>query len=321
MNPIGQSNRPAAGVDRRTLLRHSAFAIPAAALAVRGLPTARAANALGVPPPSAPPPDESGYASVNGLEMYYEVRGSGDPVILLHGGLTTIDLQFGALLGPLSADRQVIGAELQAHGHTADIDRPMSFEAMADDVAGLIEHLGLERVDIFGYSLGGGVAMQTAIRHPELVRKLVVASTVIRLDGWYPEVLAGMQQMKPESAEAMQGLPFYEAYVQVAPRPEDWPTLIGKVGQLTTTEYDWTADLETITAPTLLVMGDSDSVRPEHAVEIFRLLGGGVPGDFGALPASQLDVLPGTAHSTVTYRVDLLMATVPAFLDTPMPAP
>ena len=160
------------------------------------------------------------YAEVNGLEMYYEVHGSGEPLILLHGGVGAIEM-FGEVLPLLAEGRQVIAADLQAHGRTADIDHSLSYEAMADDVAALIEHLDLEKADIMGYSLGGGVALQTAIRHPEVVRKLVVVSTPFRRDGWYPEVLAGMEQMGPEAAEPMKGTPMYALYSSVAPRPED----------------------------------------------------------------------------------------------------
>jgi pimeloyl-ACP methyl ester carboxylesterase len=140
------------------------------------------------------------YASVNGLEMYYEIHGTGRPLILLHGGVGAIEM-FGEVLGLLAEDRQVVAVDLQAHGRTADIDRPLSFESMADDIAALIEHLGFEKADVMGYSLGGGVALQTAIRHPEVVRKLVVVSTPFKRDGWYPEILAGMGQMGPEAAE------------------------------------------------------------------------------------------------------------------------
>src|SRR6266487_4974721 len=164
---------------------------------------------------------EIGYAPVNGLDLYYEIRGSGQPLVLLPGGFMTVEAM-GELVPQLATTRRVIGVELQGHGHTADIERPLSFELMADDIAALIKHLGLEQADLFGFSLGGGVALQTAIRHPEVVRKLVVVSAPCKRDGWYPEVLAGMASMNAAAAEAMMGSPMHQAYVSVAPKLEDW---------------------------------------------------------------------------------------------------
>ena len=260
------------------------------------------------------------YASVNGLNMYYEIHGTGKPLVLLHGGLATIDVLFGQLLPPLAQTRQVIAVELQAHGHTADIERPLSFELMADDIAALIKHLGLEQADLFGFSLGGGVALQTAIRHPEVVRKLVVVSAPSKRDGWYPEVLVGMASMNAEAAEAMVGSPMHQAYVSVAPKPEDWSALVAKSGQLLRQDYDWSTAVASITAPTLIVVGDADSVRPAHAVELFGLLGGGkVDGAMGGLPHSQLAMLPGTTHFSILARTDLLLPIITPFLEAPMP--
>jgi len=258
--------------------------------------------------------DKGSYALVNGLTMYYEIHGSGKPLVLLHGGLATIEMLFGQLLPPLAKSRQVIAVELQAHGHTADIDRPLRYELMADDIVALISHLGLEQADLFGYSLGGGVALQTAIRHPEVVRKLVIASAPFKQNGWYPEVLAGMASM---DAEAMVGSPMHDAYVRAAPRPEDWPRFIAKFRQLLTREaYDWAQDVVAIKAPTLIVVGDADSVRLAHAVELFGLLGGGKrDGDALGLPPSQLAVLAGTTHSSVLFRTALLLPTIVPFLD------
>nr|WP_269669538.1 alpha/beta hydrolase [Paenibacillus sp. GSMTC-2017] len=257
------------------------------------------------------------YASVNGLNMYYEIHGTGQPLILLHGGLATIDMMFGQLLPALAKTRQVIAVELQAHGHTADIDRPLSYEQMADDTAALIKHLGLKNADVFGFSMGGGVALQTAIRHPDVVRKLVVASAPYKSDGWYPDVLAGMASM---NAEAMVGSPMHEVYVKAAPKPEDWSTLIAKMKQFQTKAYDWTKDISAIKAPTLILIGDSDKVRPDHALEMFQLLGGGkADGSMGGLTNSQLSVLPDTSHYNILARTDLLLPIIPPFLDAPMP--
>ena len=186
------------------------------------------------------------YAAVNGLELYYEVHGDGEPLILLHGGVGAIEM-FGEISGLLAEGRKVVGVDLQAHGRAADIDRPMTFEAMAD-VAALIGHLSFGKADVMGYSLG--VALQTAIRHPEVVRKLVVVSTPFKRDGWYPEVLAGMEQMGPEAVEPMKQTPMYGLYAAVAPRPEDWPVLLTKLGDLLRQDYDWSEEVAAMQVPT-----------------------------------------------------------------------
>ncbi|MGH2534661.1 MAG: alpha/beta fold hydrolase [Thermomicrobiales bacterium] len=305
-----------ARLDRRSLLRRSAlgFAIPAA-VATAGLPAGRASAQA---PEASPAMAEGGFASVNGIELYYEVSGTGDPLIVLHGGFGTTTM-FGMVTPTLAQSRQVIAVDLQAHGRTADIDRPLSFEAMADDIAALIEHLGHEQVDLFGYSLGGGVSLQVAIRRSELVRKLVIASTPFRRNGWYQEILDAMATLSAETADLMTGTPFYEEFLRVAPRPDDWPTLVDKIGQLMLQDYDWTEDVRAITAPALFIYGDSDSVLPAHALELFALFGGGVPGDVAPLPTSAFAVLPQTAHSAVPFRADLLLPIITPFLDTPMP--
>jgi pimeloyl-ACP methyl ester carboxylesterase len=260
------------------------------------------------------------YAEVNGLEMYYEVHGTGQPLVLLHGGVGAIEM-FGEVLPLLSEGRQVIAADLQAHGRTADIDRPLSFESMADDICALIEHLGFEEADVMGYSLGGSVALQTAIRHPQLVRKLALVSTPFSRDGWYPEVLAGMGQMGPEAAEPMKQTPMYQLYSSVAPRPEDWPVLLTKLGQLLEQDYDLSETMAAIEAPTMIVVGDADSVRTAHAVEFFELLGGGQADagwDGSGMSNARLAVLPGTTHYDI-FSSPTLASTVTPFLDAPMP--
>ena len=214
------------------------------------------------------------YAYINNLDLYYEIHGSGQPLIILHGGLGGIRM-FEQILSNLAEHRQVIGIELQAHGHTADIDRPLSFESMADDVGALIAHLGLERADILGYSLGGGVAWQTAIRHPAAIRKLVVVSAPCQRQGWYPEVLIGMAALNAEAAAALIGSPPHQAYASTASRPQEWPVLVEKTGHLLRQDYDWSADVAALKIPTQLIFGDADSIRPAHIVEIFQLLGGG----------------------------------------------
>ena len=260
---------------------------------------------------------QTGYASVNGLNLYYEIHGSGGvPVVLLHGAyMSTGAMQ--PLLSDLAKSRQIIAVDLQGHGRTADIDRPLQYEQMADDVAALLEHLDISQADIVGYSMGGNVALQLAIRHPDLVRKLVVASGQYRLDGMYPEVIAGIAELTPE---IMRGTPWYEEYANVAPNPEDFPTLVEKLKRLDAEEFAWPEeDIQAIAAPTLLIYGDADVFRPEHMVELFRLLGGGVPGDLTGLPKARLAVLPGTTHITVMNRIDWLLPMITEFLDEPMP--
>ena len=260
------------------------------------------------------------YAPVNGLNMYYEIHGSGEPLILLHGGVGAIEM-FGEVLPLLAEGRQVIAVDLQTHGRTADIDRPLSFELMADDIAALIKHLGFEKADVMGYSLGGGVALQAAIRHPEVVRKLVVVSTPFKRYGWYPEVLAGMGQMGPEVAEPMKQTPMYQVYARVAPKQEDWPVLLTKLGQLLGQDYDWSNDVAAMEVPTLIVVGDADSVRTAHAVQFFELLGGGKADagwDGSGMSNARLAILPATTHYNIFFS-PTLASTVTPFLDTPMP--
>ena len=253
------------------------------------------------------------YAQVNGLEMYYEMHGEGQPLVLLHGALSAIGTSFGKQLPNLSKERQLIAVEMQGHGHTADIDRPLRYESLADDVAALLTRLGLDQADLFGWSLGAGVALQTAIRHPQFVRKLVLASVTYHHSGLYPELLAGIEHAKPED---LAGTPFYEEYTSIAPHPQDFPRLFAKQQQLDSEIQDWPVEaIRAIKAPTLLIIGDADVVRPEHTVELFRLLGGGVAGDLVGLPRAQLAVLPGTTHVTLVDRVEWLVPMVTQFLD------
>ena len=241
------------------------------------------------------------YADVNGIKLYYEIQGSGKPLVLLHGGLGAIEM-FGPNLTALAKGRQVIGVDLQGHGRTADIDRPLSVQFMADDIAALIKHLGLQSADIMGYSLGGGVALQTAIRHPEVVNKLVVVSTPFRRNGFYPDILVQQGQVTAAAAEGMKQTPMYQMYASLAPRPQDWARLLGKIGDAMKVDFDLSEQIKGIKARTLIVAGDADIFPPAHAVEMFALLGGGqrdAGWDGSGRPKSRLAILPGVTHYTM----------------------
>lgn len=268
--------------------------------------------------PDAKQDAKARYATVNGLQMYYEIHGKGRPLVLLHGAFSNIDTDFGKLLPTLAKSRRIIAIEQQAHGRTADIDRPLTYEQMADNTAELLRRLDVKNADFLGYSMGGGIATYIAIRHPDLVRKFVFAGgTVHGPEGFYPEVLEGEEKMKPED---FAGTPWLEAYRRIAPNPRNWPRLVDKIRTL---DLNWKGlrpeEIQLIKAPALLINGDADVVRPEHAVQMFRLLGGGVPGDLVGLPRSQLAILPGTTHVGLIERTDWLLSMVTAFLDAPMP--
>ncbi|MEO8707147.1 MAG: alpha/beta hydrolase [Kofleriaceae bacterium] len=258
---------------------------------------------------------KSGYAPVNGLSLYYEIHGSGDPLIVLHGGIGSVET-WGSNIEVLAKTRQVIGVDLQAHGRTADVDRPMSHEAMADDIGELIAHLGFAKVDIMGYSLGGGVAIQTALRHRERVRKLVVVSTPFARSASYPSGIAAFNALDSSLVEAMKPSPAYQTYQKIAPRPQDFPRLLDKLGALAKKDYDWTSDAAKL-PPTLFVGADADYYRPSHVVDVYAKLGGGLgdPGwdGSGGRSASQVAILPGTSHYDILLS-PLLLAVVEPWL-------
>ncbi len=260
------------------------------------------------------------YADVNGINLYYEVHVTGRPLILLHGGLGATSM-FGPILPALAKGRQVIAVDLQGHGRTADIDRPLSPALMADDIAALIKHLKLGRPDLMGYSLGGGVVMHTAIRHPEVVGKLVIISTNFKRTAYYPEILAQQGQVGSDAAEAMKPTPMYQLYASIAPRPEDWARLLGKIGEAMKIDFDFSKEIAGIKATTMIVAGDADIFPPAHAVEFFGLLGGGKRDggwDGSGRPNARLAILPGLTHYTI-FNAPALAATVVPFLDEPAP--
>ena len=259
-------------------------------------------------------PPETGYAPVNGLQMYYEVHGSGGtPLLLLHGGLFNIDLQFGKVLPALAQTRQVIATDFQAHGRTGDIDRPLTSADLASDVVGLLQHLGVPRVDVFGFSVGGAVALHLAIKHPELLRKLIVSSASFHPDGDRTENADAIGEM---TVDMIAGTPMEQDYLAKSPHPDMLQDLLNKLGTFDKGFTGWSdADIKGIAAPTLITMGDCDAVTLEHAVRFLQLRGGDVNGDLIGVPASQLAVFPGTTHFFGLSRTALVLDVVTTFLD------
>ncbi len=260
----------------------------------------------------------TGYAPVNGLQMYYEIHGSGGtPLLLLHGGLFNIDLQFGEVLPGLAQGRQVIAADFQAHGRTGDIDRPLTTADLASDVVGLLEHLGISRADVFGFSVGGSVALHLAIKHPNLVRKVIVSSVSFHPDGLRPENAEAMGDM---TIDMIAGSPMEQDYLAKSPNPDKLQDLLDKLGRFAQDFPGWSdADIQGIAAPTLITVGDCDMVTLEHAVRFLQLRGGDVNGDFVGVPASQLAVFPGSTHFFGMSRTTMVLDAVTAFLDAPEP--
>ena len=242
---------------------------------------------------------KTGYAPIHDMQLYYEIYGQGKPMVLLHGGITAFE-GFGTNIDALAKSRQVIAVHLQGHGNTADIDRPYRFEALADDVAALVAYLKLGKIDLVGYSFGGGVALQTAIRHPEVVDHLVVISSVMAQTGFYPEGLAAFAQMSknaPMLADSVKKSPLATMYPKT-----DWETSFRKMGELASTPFDWSAQVKALKEPTLLVFADADAVRAEYIVEFYKALGGaqrdaGLDGSMRS--TAQLAILPGTTHYNI----------------------
>jgi len=258
------------------------------------------------------------YADVNGINLYYETHGSGRPMVLLHGGLGSGEM-FAPILPELAARHQVITVDLQGHGRTADIDRPIDVQLMAGDIAALIDHLGLDKPDVVGYSLGGGVALHTAIKYPEKVRRLVAAAANIRRDAIYADMLVQQGQVNAAAAEFMKETPMYTEYVRVAPRPEDFPRLLDKMGESMGKDFDFTEQVRGLRVPTLIVAADADMAPPSHYVEVFKLLGGGLH-DGGWMSEGRpegghaLAILPGLTHYNISSS-PLFAAVTLAFLD------
>jgi len=256
-------------------------------------------------------PSETSYADVNGLKMYYEVYGEGKPLVLLHGSYMTIPLNWSQAI-PMFKGRKVIVAEMQGHGRTRDIARKISYEGMADDVSGLLRHLQIDSADILGYSMGGGVAFQLAIRHPEQVRRLIVLSGSYAHDGWWPDVEASYPSI---TADIFKGSPIEKQYDSLGNDPKHFPEFVKKVISIDLEPYDWSKEVKKIKSPLFMAIGDADGIQYEHALALFRALGGGKMGDIHGLPKSRLAILPGTTHIGMMYRMDWLVPMIDDFLN------
>jgi pimeloyl-ACP methyl ester carboxylesterase len=300
-------------LDRRRttilfLLAATVLATPSTARAqapttdVRAVPTAKSV------------PTKKGYVLANGVNYYYEIHGRGEPLLLLHGGLGSIDM-FGPVLLPLLAkERQVIGVDLHGHGRTALGERPISLVDIGNDLATVLKQLGYEKVDALGYSFGGGAAFRLAVQHPTLVRRLAIASAPYAQDGFYPEMLPQQAQVGAAMAEAMKETPMYISYAAVAPRPQDFPKLLDRMGELMRKPYDWSEDVKKLQMPVMLIYGDSDMIRPEHIVRFYQLLGGGMR-DAGwmreHMSKNRLAILPDLTHYEVFMSPTLATTALP----------
>jgi pimeloyl-ACP methyl ester carboxylesterase len=249
------------------------------------------------------------------MEIYFEEHGAGagHPVVLIHGALSGIGTSFGTFLPLLTKTRRVIAVELQAHGRTPDIDRPLTVGHFAADVVELLDRLGVDRADVFGWSMGAAVALQLGTHHADRVGRLVLASVSFDADGVHPGLMDGIQDLQPEH---LHGSEFHDEYLRTAPDPAGWATLVTKIKAFDADPPRWSADqIRALAVPTMLVLGDSDIIRPEHAVQMFRLLGGGVAGDLTGLPACRLAILPGTTHTGIPQRAELIAPMIEEFLD------
>ena len=248
---------------------------------------------------------------INGMRLYYEVSGSGEPLIVLHGAYMNIP-SMGEIIPRLAQTHRVYALELQGHGRTTDIDRPITYQHLADDVAAFMDSVGLAKADVFGYSMGAIAALQLAIRHPARVNKMVLASGGYDVEGWQPEFKAMIPQL---TVEMMVSMPFAAEYRKLAANPDGFPALVKKLIQLEKEPMAWAEDVKKLTAPVLIISGDADVGTIEHYVSMFRLLGGGVMGDMGKpLPAARLAIMPATSHTAVITQTDLLHAFIEPFL-------
>jgi pimeloyl-ACP methyl ester carboxylesterase len=256
---------------------------------------------------------KSGYVEANGLSYYYEIHGEGEPLLLLHGGMGSIEM-FLPALPELSAERQVIAVEMQGHGRTAIGDRAFSLQDMGDDMAVIIRELGFDQVDVMGYSMGGGVAFRLAVQHPDLVRRAVLMSAGFSTDGFHAEMRPMQAQMGAAAADMMKETPMYESYARLAPHPEDFPKLLDRMGDFMREDYDYADDVKTLRMPVLLVFGDSDMFTTPHMAEFFNLLGGNTQDagwDREHMSQNRLAILPDATHYDVGFHPQLAVTVLP----------
>lgn len=312
MQPIHHTH----ALARRSTLRKTSLLLLTllmTAVAAQQQPAIGDAPVHGVHMDSAQQEPTTGYAPVNGLKMYYEVHGSGEPVVLLHGAFMTITNNWSGWIGELSKTRKVIAVEMQAHGRTADIPRELSSENLADDVAALLQHLKLPRADLIGYSMGGAVALQCAIRHPDQVRKAVILSSTFKSEGMIAEAFHSIPKL---TADDFKGSPIEDEYKRLSPTPDDFPKFVQRIAAAASREYDFGADkLAATTAPMFFIHGDADGIRLEHVAEMFRLKGGEIHGDMKPRSSSRLAILPDTTHVTVLQRSQIVVPMLNDFLD------
>jgi pimeloyl-ACP methyl ester carboxylesterase len=284
---------------------HTRIGLATAALAVAIAPLTAAQE--------APRPDSSGYVTANGVNYWFEIHGKGEPLLLLHGGLGSTSM-YGPVLSRFAETRRVIGVDLHGHGHTALGTRPINLVDIGNDLAVIVRALGLNQVDVVGYSFGGGAALRLAVQHPALVRRVVIASAPYAQNGFFPEMLPQQAAVGAAMAEGMKETPMYKSYAAIAPRPQDFPRLLDAMGAYMRQPYDWSADVKKLTMPVMLVFGDSDMIRPEHIVSFYQLLGGGLK-DAGwqreNISKNRLAILPDLTH----YEVFMS----PAFATTVLP--
>lgn len=258
-------------------------------------------------------PAKKGYAPVNGLKMYYEVYGEGEPVILLHGAYMTIGLNWGEMIPELAKSRQVIAVEMQGHGHTADTNRPFDYKSLAGDVAGVLKHLKIKKTDVIGYSFGGTIALQFGIDYPELVDEMIIISTAYKSDGWSEAVHDAITSLQPNFLD---NTPLKTTYDNIAPDPDHWEAFVSKFIEFDKQSYDLGSEnISNISAPILFIMGDNDGVDLNHVTEMYKLCGGGVFADYAGVPQSQLAILPGKGHVALMMDTPAIMSLVDPFLN------
>jgi pimeloyl-ACP methyl ester carboxylesterase len=318
----------AAGVSKRQVVvrcrgMRNVSTLVIAALASCTTPTQEPVMTAKAPtPPTTANAVRHGHVLANGVNYYYEIHGRGEPLLLLHGGLGSIEM-FEPGLPALAKSREVIAVEYHGHGRTQLGDRKISLIDQGDDMAVILDKLGYAKVDVAGYSLGGGIALRLAVQHPDKVRKLALISTTFSIDGFFPEILPMQAALSGQMAEMMKDTPIYKSYAAIAPDPSEFPKLLDRMGEYMRQRYDWSADVKKLTMPVILIFGDSDMIRLDHAVEFYKLLGGGQR-DAGwqreHLSQNRLAILPDVTHYEIGMS-PLLPSTILNFLDSKAGAP